>query len=196
MTAMTPDALTFVEEFADETAADSELQFQYLDRYRKVPVGPSVTLVFENAKTLNFRVHEVQTLRRVYPPATVRRMLDWYASLLPAEDRVSAAVQVRRPGRRPSPGLNDLADAVAEGCISLRIGDLEVPGELKATRAGDRILGPALWVTFAFDDAAREAIADFAPATVCVDAEGYCWESDPLRAEVRQSLCDDLSRRG
>src|SRR5438132_13058966 len=117
MTAMTPDALTFVEEFADETAADSELQFQYLDRYRKVPVGPSVTLVFENAKTLNFRVHEVQTLQRVYPPATVRRMLDWYASLLPAADRVSAAVQVRRPGRRPSAGLNGLADAIAEGRI-------------------------------------------------------------------------------
>ena len=44
-------------------------------------------------------------------------------------------------------------------------------------------------------DAARMALADFAPATVCVDAEGYSWESDPLRAEVRQSLCEDLSRR-
>ena len=195
MTAMTPDALTFVEEFADDTATESELQFQYLDRYRKVPVGPSVSLVFENARTLSFRIREVQTLRRVYPPVTVRRMLDWYASLMPSAERISAAVSVRRPGRRPSRGLNGLADSVADGRITLRIGDLEVPGEIKPTRAGDHILGPAFWVTFRFDRASREALFDLAPATVCVDADGYSWESEPLDFEVRQSLCDDLRRR-
>src|SRR5262245_19461156 len=97
-----------VDEFADNPATESELQYQYLDRFRRVSIGPSVSLVFENAKTLNFRVHEVQTLQRVYPPAAIRRMLDWYESLLPGPDRISAAVSVRRPGRRPTAGLNGL----------------------------------------------------------------------------------------
>src|SRR5262245_16680 len=119
MPVMTPEALTLIDEFADNPAAESELQLQFIDRYRKVTVGPSVSLVFENARTLNFRIHEVQTLQRIYPPVMVRRMLDWYSSLMPQSDRISAAVSVRRPGRRPTAGLNGLADAIADGRIML-----------------------------------------------------------------------------
>lgn len=196
MTAMTADAFPVVEELLDNPAAESELQYQYLDRTRKLPVGPSVSLVFENAKTLNFRVREVQSLSRVHGPATVRRMMDWYMSLMPSAERISAAVTVRRPGRRPTPGLNGLADAIAAGRITLQIGDHEVEGTLKPVRAGDRILGSAFWITFNFDVNTRAAMQEFAmPAVVRVDADGYDWTSEPLSFETRRSLCEDLSRR-
>lgn len=196
MTVMTADAFPVVEELLDNPAAESELLYQYLDRVRKVPVGPSVSFVFENARTLNFRVREVQSLQRVYGVSTVRRMLDWYMSLMPSRGRISASVLVRRPGRRPTPGMNDLASAIAAGRITLQIGELEVAGVLKPCRAGDRIIGPAFWVTFDFDVNARAALSEFeTPAYVNVDADGYDWASEPLGFEVRQSLCGDLSRR-
>ncbi len=195
MTAMTAEAMTFVEEFADQGAVESELLYQYLDRYRKVPVGPSVSLAFENANTLAFRVTEVQKLRRVYPAATVQRMLGFYASLLPGPFRLCAAVSVRRPGRRPTAGLNTLGDAVTEGTITFRIGGFAVVGEVMPTRASDRTLGPAFWVSFNFDDASRAALEAFSnPATIGVDAEGYDWESEPLSYDVRRSLCEDFTR--
>ena len=195
MTAITTEPLTFVEEFTENPAAESELQFQYLDRYRKVPVGPSVSLAFENANTLAFRIQEVQKLSRVESPAYIQRMLGWYSSLMPGADRLCAAVSVRRPGRRPTAGLNGLADAVAEGRIVLAIGEIEVIGEI-ASRAGDRILGPAFWVTFSFDAASRAALQDFrTPAQIIVDADEYDWESEPLNYDVRRSLCEDFSRK-
>jgi hypothetical protein len=120
-------------------------------------------------------------------------MLGWYQGLMPAADRISALVSVRIPGRRPSAGFNGLAASVADGRITLRIGDREIPGEVRS-RVGDRIAGTSFWVTFHFNDEAREALSDFAPAFISVNADGYCWDSDPLSDDVRQSLCNDLSR--
>ncbi|CAN5499914.1 hypothetical protein BH11PLA2_BH11PLA2_03440 [soil metagenome] len=196
MTATLPEASDFVDEFAENSAYESGQQYEYLDHCRRIAVGPSVSLVFENHKTLSFRVREVEKLSRVYPPASVRRMLDWYAGLLPDSHRLTAAVTVRRPGRRPNPGLNGLADAISAGQIFIRIGDTEILGDILPTRAGDRILGAAFWVSFNLDDVAIAALADFAtPAFVSVISDEYIWDSDLLHYDVRRSLVEDMERR-
>jgi len=188
---MTFVASPFVENFV--STAESEQLFDYLDRCRKVQAGPSVSLSFENAQTLSFRVQEVQKLRRAYPLATIQRMLGFYASLLPSAERLCAAVSVRRPGARPTPGLNGLGAAVIEGVISLKLGSQIVIGEVMPTRATDRTLGPAFWVSFPLDAAARAALQDFpCAASIGIIADGYAWESERLSFEVRRSLADDL----
>jgi hypothetical protein len=187
-TATMTEATDSLDDLLDNPAYESEVQSHYLDRYRKVPVGPSLTLLFENARTLRFRIREARSLG-----SSGRPLLAWYASLKPREDRICASVLVRRPGRRPTPGLFDLGDAIREGTIRLLIGDREVRAVLRSGRAGDRILGNAFWITFPFDDDAREALQDFTtPAYIQVDAEGYSWLSEPLGYEVRSSLVDDL----
>ncbi len=44
--------------------ASVEGHYRYLDRYRRVRVGPAVTVVFENQQTMWFRVQELAQVAR------------------------------------------------------------------------------------------------------------------------------------
>ena len=54
-----------LEEFAAKRREFASAHRRYLDRYRRVRLGPSLTLVFENRQTLWFRVQEVLRLTRM-----------------------------------------------------------------------------------------------------------------------------------
>src|SRR6266478_4834341 len=65
---------------------------RYLDRYRRVRIGPRLTLVFENRQTLLYRVHELLRVARLSDPVRVQQELDWYNRLLPCRDTLQAAL--------------------------------------------------------------------------------------------------------
>jgi len=187
----------FTDEFVADPAVEYEQQSHYLDRCRRVRVGPAVTLVFENRRTLAFRVRELRSLARRTGPATVSRELDWYSGLLPGPGHLLAALAVREPGSRPSDRLNALARRVAAGRIEFRVGDRVLTGEVRPAAGGDRVLGPAYWVRFGFPAAARAALADpREPVALAVTADGYAAESGPLAPDVRRSLAEDFSGPG
>src|SRR6266511_3508222 len=83
MHALTPDDLLPLDEYAGRRREFFEAQCRYVDRYRRVRIGPRATLLFENRQTLWFRVQEVLRIARLADPALVRRELD----LQPAASR-------------------------------------------------------------------------------------------------------------
>src|SRR5581483_11930333 len=175
------------DEFPALQDASVESRYRYLDRCRRVRVGPAVTVVFENRQTMWFRVQELAQVARATAGAAVQPELDWYARLLPGNDRLHAAVWVAEPGRRPTRALWAVRRAVALGRIGFRADDgHEVPGAFRADRVSDRLIGLAHWAEFHFDAADRAAFAD--PARrwrLFVEAIGYRHESDPLTDDVR-----------
>jgi hypothetical protein len=189
------DPFDVVDDFDPELVGAGP-SFEYLTRCRRVAVGPSVSLMFENAQTLAFRVREINGLSRQFAPAKLQKMREWYAGLLPGHDRLTAAVTVRLPGRRPGPGFCTLAESVAHGQIVLRVGDVEITGETLSQRAGDRVLGAAFWTSFHLTPEATMTLGDFTlPAFVSVISDDYVWDSEPLCFEMRQSLLQDLEHR-
>src|SRR6266571_3849426 len=92
MHALTSDDLLPLEEYAGRRREFFEAQCRYLDRYRRVRVGPRLTLVFENRQTLWFRVQEVLRVARLSEPALVQRELNLYNRLLPQRDCLQAAL--------------------------------------------------------------------------------------------------------
>src|SRR5437867_7474414 len=95
MQALTMEVLLPLEEFAARRRDLFDDQCRYLDRYRRVRLGPRVTLLFENRQTLWFRVQEVLRVARLTEPARVRAELDLYNRLLPRRDQLQAAPIVR-----------------------------------------------------------------------------------------------------
>jgi hypothetical protein len=65
---------------------------RYLDRYRRVRIGPRLTFVFENRQTLWYRVQELLRVARLAEPLRVQQELDWYNHLLPGRDMLQAAL--------------------------------------------------------------------------------------------------------
>ena len=68
---------------------------------RRLEVGPSVMLLFEDRETLRFQVQEMLWVERISAPAQVQHELDVYGELLPGPGELSATlmVQITEPGR-------------------------------------------------------------------------------------------------
>ena len=65
-----------------------------LKKRRRIEVGPMVTLVFENRRTLLFQVQEMIRTERIFEPSKIQDELDVYNALLPRTDELSATVMI------------------------------------------------------------------------------------------------------
>src|SRR5262249_3224630 len=144
MKGLTPDDLLPLDDFAARRRELFESHTRYVDRYRRVRLGPRLTLLFENRQTLWFRVQEVLRVARLAEPSGVRRELDVYNRLLPERDRLQAALIL---------DADAAADQEVAGWRELRgddlrlhLGPLYYPSNLYTCRPEDRCVGAAHWV--------------------------------------------------
>src|SRR5438270_13795687 len=94
MRPLTLDDILPLEEYAARRREFFESISRYLDRYRRVRIGPRVTLLFENRQTLWFRLQELLRIARLSDPTVVQDGLDLYNRLLPNRDRLQAALLI------------------------------------------------------------------------------------------------------
>src|SRR5687767_10443252 len=94
MLPLTADDLLPLEEYASRRKEFFDSHRRYVDRYRRVRVGPRLTLVFENRQTLWFRVQEVIRIARLADAHEVQQELNLYNRLLPAKDLLQAALLI------------------------------------------------------------------------------------------------------
>ena len=181
-----------LEEFAGKRREFASAHRRYLDRYRRVRLGPSLTLVFENRQTLWYRVQEVLRLVRLSDPRLVKLELDLYNRLLPGRDRLQAALLIAVDENRLGEDLAFWRDLRGDQ-LTLRLGPASYPANLLTCRPEDRSIGAAHWVQFVLDPEGRRLLtAPSSPALLCIDLPGYTHDSGPLSEEVRRSLGEDL----
>ncbi len=193
MRPLTRDDLLPLDEYAGRRREFFDSHCRYLDRYRRVRLGPLLSVLFENRQTLWFRLHELLRVARLAEPALVQQELDLYNRLLPARGRLQAAMLIHVPdeGRL----TEELAawQGLEGGALVLMLGGRRYPARLVTCRPEDRAIGTAHWVEFAVDAAGRAALADpRRPAHLAVAHAAYRHDSPPLSDDMRQSLLDDL----
>src|SRR5438105_12065053 len=94
MNGLTLDDLLPLDEYAGRRREFFEAHVRYLDRYRRVRIGPQATLLFENRQTLWFRLQEVLRVARLNDPQRLEQELAIYNRLLPGRDRLQAALLI------------------------------------------------------------------------------------------------------
>lgn len=65
-----------------------------LKQRRRISVGPSVTLVFENRDTLRFQIQEMARAESISDPEKLQNELDVYNQLLPSSGELSATLLI------------------------------------------------------------------------------------------------------
>ncbi|MBS0164977.1 MAG: DUF3501 family protein [Nitrospira sp.] len=65
-----------------------------LKQRRRISIGPWMTLVFENRRTLQFQVQEMVRVERIFDPAKIQDELDVYNAILPAPGELSATLLI------------------------------------------------------------------------------------------------------
>src|SRR5260221_5721394 len=92
MLPLTVDDLVSLEEYVGRRREYFDSHRRYVDRYRRVRIGPRLTLVFENRQTLWFRVQEILRITHLGDPERIQQELDLYNRLLPGRDALHAAL--------------------------------------------------------------------------------------------------------
>lgn len=193
MRPLTIDDLLPLQEYAGRRREFFEALGRYLDRYRRVRIGPELTLLFENRQTLWFRVHEVLRICRLSDPARVQEELEIYNRLLPGRNRLQAALLIDLPeNTRLTEELAAWRDLKGEQLV-LDLTVQRVPAHLVTCQPEDHAIGAAHWVQFALGDDGRKLLEDIrTPARFEVDAPHYKHQGSALGEEIRQSLIEDL----
>jgi hypothetical protein len=190
---LTLEDLLPLEEFAARRRDLFDVQCRYLDRYRRVRVGPRASLLFENRQTLWFRVQEVLRVARLTDPVRVQHELDLYNRLLPGPNHLHAALLVDVSEERLAEELAPWIGLQGED-VSLMMGPRNCSAYLVTCRPEDRCIGTAHWVRFSLDPGGRVLFSDpRVPVHVEIRLTSYTHASPPLSEDVRQSLLDDLS---
>src|SRR5438552_14595951 len=133
MRPLTLDDILPLEEYAARRREFFESISRYLDRYRRVRIGPRVTLLFENRQTLWFRVQELLRIARLAEPARVQQQLDLHNRLLPGRDRLQAALLLAVDESRLLEELAPWREMRGEQ-LTLHLGPMHYPANLLTTR--------------------------------------------------------------
>jgi hypothetical protein len=193
MVPLTVDDLLPLEEYAARRREFFESHRRYLDRYRRVRIGPRLTLIFENRQTLWFRVQEVVRIARLADQHEVEQELDLYNRLLPGKNLLQAALLLEiadeaRLGQELTHWRNLCGDH-----LRLCVGAHAFPATLVTCRPEDRCAGTAHWVQFAIEPDEHGVLGDLdLPAHFLFDNGYYQHASATLSGDLRQSLLHDL----
>jgi hypothetical protein len=193
MLPLTVDDLLPLEEYAARRKEFFDAQRRYVDRYRRVRIGPKLTLIFENRQTLWFRVQEVIRIARLADAREVRQELNLYNRLLPGRNLLQAALLIEIAD--PAQLGKELAPwrTLSGEQLQLHVGSLTAPSHLVTCRPEDRAIGTAHWVQIAVSSDLRQQLANFSQrASFRFENETYQHHSPPLSDDFRQSLLDDL----
>lgn len=194
MAPLTVEDLLPLEVYAPRRREFFDAHRRYVDRCRRVRIGPFLTLVFENRQTLWFRVQEIVRVARLSARDDVEAELRLYNRLLPAAGRLQAALLLDRDADPHATAdwshWRDLDGA----SLALVVGVRTVSANLVTCRPQDHVVGAAHWVQFDLDALDRAALADERGAAHFRYTDGrLAWTSAPLPPDLRRSLLDDLA---
>jgi len=194
MLPLTLDDLLPLEEYAGRRREFFESHCHYLDRYRRVRLGPRLTLIFENRQTLWFRVQEIVRVARLTDAHYLQQELDLFNRLLPRKDRLQAALVLEEEDdTRQTEGVHPWQN-IPDHSLWLCLEEQRYPATLLTSRPEDRAIGAAHWVEFSLDETARRLLADNRqPAFFHFQSPEYDHQTPHLSDDIRQSLLDDLA---
>jgi hypothetical protein len=159
---------------------------------RRIPLGPSATVSFENRETVAYQIQEMLRAERIAKDAEVQHEIETYSDLLPTPDELSATLMFEFPeaeGRAIR--LHELVGF--EDHLYL---DFDGAGRAQAffdrrQIDADRI-SAVQFIRFPVDAAQREALARAGTVRMVSDHPGYAYAAE-VPPQTCRALAEDLA---
>jgi len=163
-----------------------------LKKTRRVPVGPQVTLVFENRETVIFQIQEMLRAERITDLDKIREELEVYNGLIPGPGELSATLllEIEDQSHLREELLKFLG---MDEALYLKIGDLpRQRARFEEERSKEDKISAVQYVRFPLEPAMGRALVEGREEVkLIVDHPNYKAEAS-LDAETRKSLAEDL----
>jgi hypothetical protein len=159
---------------------------------RRVPLGPLMTLVFENSDTVRFQVQEMLRIERIVRPDKVAEELREYNELLPGPGEVAATlfIEVTDPAQ-VQPVLDGFVGLDEPGRLMLTIGSESYPARFAPGQSREDRISAVHYVRFALGEPGRQALAAGDTAALAVQHGDYAART-VLSSETSGELLHDL----
>ncbi len=163
-----------------------------LKKRRRVPLGPVMTLVFENRETVRFQIQEMVRIERIVRPDKVQEEVDVYNDLLPRAGEVAATLFIEvTEAEKVQSTLDGFIGLDEPGKLVLRIGDGTYPAIFAPGQSREDRISAVHYIRFALGEEGRAALARGESAEVAVDHGDYRART-PLPPATATELLSDL----
>ena len=160
---------------------------------RRLPLGPLMSLVFENRDTVRFQIQEMLRVERIVQPDKVQHELETYNSLLPGPGEVSATLFIEITDAARMREILDAFIGLDEpGRVALRVGARRVPARFDAAQSREDRNSAVHYVRFALGEEGAAALRCGEDAALEI-AHGDYRAAQPLAGETVQELLADLA---
>lgn len=187
------DDLYSLEKYA-EIRPEFRAQVMAHKRDRRLPIGPHVTLHFEDRMIMQYQIQEMLRAERIYEAEGIQEELDTYNPLIPDGRNWKATMMVEFDD--PAERKVQLSKLIGiERKTYVRIGDHErvypIANE-DLERETEEKTSSVHFLRFELSDAMAADLKNGAKLVAGVDHDNYRHELDPVPDNVRQSLIGDL----
>jgi hypothetical protein len=164
-------------------------------QHRKLPIGPSATLYFEDRLTIQYQIQEMLRAERIFEPSGIEEELAAYNPLVPDGSNWKATLMIEEPDVDRRREL--LADLVGiERRVWARVGGHEPVYALAdedLDRGTEEKTASVHFLRFELDPAMVRDAKGGATLGFGIDHPGYTEQVDPVADAVRTALLADLA---
>jgi hypothetical protein len=162
-------------------------------RHRQAPIGPNVTLYFEDRVTMRYQVQEMLRAERIFESEAITEELAAYNPLIPDGTNLKATMMIEYPEvterRAALARLKGVENSVYLEVANL--GRVFAHADEDLERSDDTKTSAVHFLRFELDAAMRSALKGGTTLTFGVDHEHYRHEL-AASAEMRTSLAADF----
>ena len=162
-------------------------------RHRQAPLGPHLTLYFEDRLTMRYQIQEMLRAERIFESEAIAEELEAYNPLIPDGTNLKATMMLEYPDvdqrRAALAQLKGIEDAVYLEVGTL--GRVFAHADEDLERSDETKTSAVHFLRFELDADMRAGLKAGAPLTLGVDHEHYRHELD-ASAELRKSLAADV----
>jgi hypothetical protein len=130
-----------------------------LKKRRRVPLGPVMTLVFENRDTVRFQIQEMVRIERIVRPDKVQEEVDVYNDLLPRAGEVAATLFIEvTEAEKVQSTLDGFVGLDEPGKLVLEIGDRRIHAVFAPGQRRDDRISAVHYIRFPLGEEGRAAL--------------------------------------
>jgi len=190
---LTREDLYSLEKYA-EIRPEFRAQVMAHKRDRRLPIGPHVTLHFEDRMIMQYQIQEMLRAERIYEAEGIQEELDTYNPLIPdgRNWKVTMMVEFDDPAERKVQ-LSKLIGIERQTYVKIGDHDRVYPiANEDLERETEEKTSSVHFLRFELTDEMAADLKNGASLVVGVDHENYRHEADPVPDNIRQSLIGDL----
>ena len=160
---------------------------------RRISLGPNVTIVFENKKTLMFQIQEIMRAERLVYDKQIQNEIDVYTSIMPPKGGLSATLFLEVTEEKEIKSvLNSFIGLSLGNFVYFQIGNKKVNAVFETGREKEDNISSVHYIQFNFD---QDNLDDFKNSNIevalVIDFKDYGYSVQIIN-EVRDSLINDF----